>query len=124
MQGTPKGRGRVLGIGGVFLKSAHSDRLRAWYADNLGIAGGPDGATFAWRGLENPEVEQLTVWSVFPGDSNYFDPSPTPFMINYIVDDLDAVLEGLAAKGVAVDPKREDYPYGRFACWEPRGAGA
>jgi predicted enzyme related to lactoylglutathione lyase len=53
-------------------------------------------------------------------------------MINYIVDDLDALLAKLVSNGVAVDPKREDYDYGRFAwvldpdgnkieLWEPRG---
>jgi predicted enzyme related to lactoylglutathione lyase len=36
-------------------------------------------------------------------------------MINYIVDDLDAILAKLAARGVRIDPRREDYDYGRFA---------
>ncbi len=43
-------------------------------------------------------------------------------MINYQVEDLDAVLEALRAEGVTIDPKREDYDYGRFA-WivDPEG---
>jgi predicted enzyme related to lactoylglutathione lyase len=43
-------------------------------------------------------------------------------MINYRVYDLDALLEALRAEGVEIDPKREDYPYGRFA-WimDPEG---
>ena len=36
-------------------------------------------------------------------------------MIDYIVDDLDAFLAKCAANGVPIDPKREDYDYGRFA---------
>lgn len=35
-------------------------------------------------------------------------------MINYRVDDLDALLEQLRAEGVTIDPKREDYEFGRF----------
>jgi predicted enzyme related to lactoylglutathione lyase len=35
-------------------------------------------------------------------------------MINYIVDDLDAVLSELRAKGAQVDDKIEEYEYGRF----------
>ena len=124
-------RGRVIGIGGVFFKSGDEGRLRSWYADHLGIAGGADGFNFPWRSHDHPETERQTVWCVFPGATNYFGPSAAPFMINYIVDDLDALLNKLAHSGVAVDPKREDYPYGRFAwifdpdgnkieLWEPR----
>ena len=36
-------------------------------------------------------------------------------MINYRVDDLDGLLKNLAAAGVTIDPKRDDYSYGRFA---------
>jgi predicted enzyme related to lactoylglutathione lyase len=43
-------------------------------------------------------------------------------MVNFRVDDLDELLAELAAKGVKVDPKREDYVYGRFAwIWDPEG---
>jgi catechol 2,3-dioxygenase-like lactoylglutathione lyase family enzyme len=124
--------GRVIGVGGVFFKSADPDRLHSWYADNFGMTGGAAGCEFKWRSHDKPEIRQRTVWSVFPRESNYFDPSRAPFMINYIVDDLDAILANLARNGVDVDPKREDYDYGRFAwvvdpdgnkieLWEPRG---
>ena len=43
-------------------------------------------------------------------------------MINYIVDDLDAILAKLNASGVRIDPKREDHDYGRFAwIYDPDG---
>jgi predicted enzyme related to lactoylglutathione lyase len=62
------------------------------------------------------------VWALFEKHSKYFEPSPAPFMINYRVDDLDALLEALRVEGVEIDPKREDYDYGRFA-WitDPEG---
>ena len=31
-------RGRILGIGGVFFKSANRDQMREWYSKHLGIA--------------------------------------------------------------------------------------
>jgi catechol 2,3-dioxygenase-like lactoylglutathione lyase family enzyme len=122
-------KGRVTGIGGVFLKSKDQAGLSSWYADRLGI-----GPMFQWRSFENPQVEQVTAWSVFPEDSKYFDPSTAPFMINYVVDDLDALLEKLREAGVRIDPKREDGEYGRFAwifdpdgnkieLWEPATPG-
>jgi predicted enzyme related to lactoylglutathione lyase len=69
---------------------------------------------FHWRAADDPAREHMTVWSVFPGNTTYFDPGSAPFMINYIVDDLDAMLAKLQKSGVRIDPKREDYDYGRF----------
>jgi len=74
---------------------------------------------FKWR---NDDRDYLTVWSVFPGKTEYFSPSPASFMINYIVDDLDAFLAKCAANGVQIDSKREDHDYGRFAwIYDPDG---
>ncbi len=43
-------------------------------------------------------------------------------MINYIVDDLDAILAKFGANGVRIDPKREGYDYGRFVwIFDPDG---
>jgi predicted enzyme related to lactoylglutathione lyase len=43
-------------------------------------------------------------------------------MLNFQVDDLDAVLDRLASAGVTVDPKREDCDYGRFGWFtDPEG---
>lgn len=126
------GNGRVLGIGGIFFKSKDAGPLRNWYRDKLGFSTGPEGNMFPWRAAEAPHAEHVTVWSVFPGDSKYYD---APFMINYIVEDLDALLDRLKADGVKIDPKRDDTDYGRFAwiydadgnkieLWEPPPASA
>ena len=108
-------RGRILGIGGVFFKSANRDQMRKWYAVHLGLADKGQGAMLPWREHGNPQQEHVTVWTVFPAASSYFDPSPAPFMINYIVDDLDALLDRLQEEGVKIDPKRMNESYGRFA---------
>ncbi|HUI78482.1 MAG TPA: VOC family protein [Bryobacteraceae bacterium] len=114
--------GKVIGIGGVFLKSPDQKRLNAWYAEQLGIPQAEYGSHFKWRSFDDPNHEQLTTWSVFPSTSTYFDPSGAPFMINYIVDDLDSILAKLEKNGVPVDPKRENYDYGRFAwVYDPDG---
>jgi len=109
---------RVTGIGGVFLKSKDPDALRAWYRDHLGVAVEPyGGATFLWkddqRG-EGEEVEGSTTWSVFDDASDYFDPSPARFMINYRVTSLDRMLEQLRAAGATVDDRIQEMEYGRF----------
>jgi len=120
--GMPEERGRVIGVGGVFLKSPDKQRLSAWYGEHLGIRQDTHGAMFPWLSRDAPTREHFTIWSVFPSDSTYFDPSTAPFMINYIVDDLDALLAKLSQSGVRIDPKREDYDYGRFAwIYDPDG---
>ena len=105
-------RGRILGIGGVFLKSANRDQMREWYAKHLGLADKGAGAMLKWREHTDPQKEHVTVWTVFPSTSNYFDP---PFMVNYIVEDMDALLDRLKLEGVKIDDKRMNESYGRFA---------
>ena len=113
---------QVKGIGGVFFKAKDPAKLRAWYQEYLGIIPETEGhVAFWWKQVDNPE-DQMTVWSPFPQDTAYFEPTNAPFMINYIVDDLDGLLADLRAKGVSVDDKIEEYDYGRFG-WatDPEG---
>jgi catechol 2,3-dioxygenase-like lactoylglutathione lyase family enzyme len=111
----PEQRGRILGIGGIFFKSANRDQMREWYSKHLGLTDKGGGMMLPWRDHDDPKKEHVTVWSLFPASSNYFDPSPAPFMINYIVDDMDALLDRLKEEGVKIDPKRMNESYGRFA---------
>jgi catechol 2,3-dioxygenase-like lactoylglutathione lyase family enzyme len=111
--------GRILGIGGIFFKSADHKALQSWYQEKLGFQDRGYGVIFKWQ---NAGAEHLTTWCIFPGGTDYFNPSAAPFMINYIVDDLDAFLAKCAANGVKIDPKREDADYGRFAwIFDPDG---
>jgi predicted enzyme related to lactoylglutathione lyase len=106
---------RVTGIGGVFLKSPNPKALTAWYAEHLGIQLNDwGGAAFLWSD-EIPATTGTTAWSIFPEDTKHFGPGNQAAMINYRVDDLDALLEQLSAAGVTIDPKREEAGYGKFA---------
>lgn len=108
-------RGRIIGIGGVFFKSANAAQSRAWYSKHFGFADQGAGVTLPWREKDNPQNAHVTVWSVFPSDSKYFGPGSAQLMIDYIVDDLDAFLDRMKKEGVRIDPKRQDEAYGRFA---------
>jgi predicted enzyme related to lactoylglutathione lyase len=101
---------KVLGIGGVFFKAQDPQVVRDWYARVLGFEISKwGGAKFA-----HPAAGS-TNWSVFPADSDYYAPSTAPFMINYIVDDLDGVLARAKAEGAEPvgEPTSDDY--GKFA---------
>jgi len=115
---------KVTGLGGIFFKAENPGKQYEWYAKHLGIERGADGsgALFHWREADDAEQKGMTVWSIFPQHTRYFEPSQASFMLNYRVDDLDALLAKLAEEGVEIDPKREDQPYGKFA-WilDPEG---
>jgi predicted enzyme related to lactoylglutathione lyase len=102
-------------VSGVFLRSSDPNALAKWYSEKLGITLADfNGTAFQWSD-EVPAGTGMTAWSTFPTDTNYFGDSPQSTMINYRVDDLDALLEQLTAAGVWIDPKREAYGYGKFA---------
>ncbi len=113
---------RVTGLGGIFFKSEDPDQLREWYGKHLGIESEEWGAIFKWRDHETPAREGYTVWSPFEKETHYFAPSAKPFMINYRVENLAAVLEQLRQEGVAVDDKTEESEFGKFG-WvmDPEG---
>lgn len=111
----PKSQGRVLGIGGIFFKTADQAATREWYAKHLGLVDKGQGVMLPWREHDDPQKEHVTVWSTFPSNTKYFAPSQATFMLNYIVDDLDVLLERLQTEGVKIDPKRMNESYGRFA---------
>jgi len=107
-------RGRIIGIGGVFFKSANRDQTREWYSKHLGLTDKGSGAMLPWREHDDAQKEHVTVWTVFPATTKYLEPNQS-FMINYIVDDMDALLDRLQKEGVKIDPKRMNESYGRFA---------
>lgn len=107
---------RVTGIGGIFIKSDQPERLRAWYQRHLGIpveAWG--GCVFRWRDEHNPEGQGSTVWSISEASSSSdSEPGPAPFMVNYRVADLHALLALLRAEGCTVEEKVDESEYGKF----------
>jgi len=113
--GKPEMKGKIVGIGGIFFKSADPAQTREWYSKHLGLVDNGQGAILPWREKGDPENERMTVWRAFPITTKYFDPGTASFMVNYIVDDMDALLERLEKEGVKIDPKRQDGAFGRFA---------
>ena len=120
---------RVTGIGGVFFRARDPNTLTAWYEHHLGVPR-EHGETYGIF----PESHN-TVWSAFPDDTDYW-PAAKQGMVNYTVDDLDAMLTQLRAAGVEVDDSTHEIdgigrfgwavdPEGnRFELWEPASASA
>lgn len=114
---------RVTGIGGIFFQAKDPVALGAWYKRHLGIDVQEwGGAAFTWAdGAGNP-MKGTTIWSVGAIGSDSYSPSTAPFMINYRVEDLAALLQLLRAEGCNVLEKMDDSEFGKFG-WvvDPEG---
>ncbi len=121
--------GHVTGVGGIFFKAKDPKALAAWYRDVLGVP------LESWGGAmlhyDAPKHPPMLVWNAFPAATDYFAPSSSPFMINYAVDDMDAMVARLHAKGVQILKRDDSDENGRFAwivdpegnkveLWEPK----
>jgi len=122
---------KVTGLGGVFFKCDDPKAMNEWYAKNLGLPTSEYGTTFDWREADDPSKKGSTTWSAFPQDTKYFNPSTKPFMINYRVADLVALVDELKKENVTIVDEIVEYEYGKFVhvldpegniieLWEPK----
>ena len=122
---------KVTGVGGIFFKCKDPAKTTEWYQKHLGLDTNPYGATFEWyEGVDSTKKAQ-TQWTPFPETSKYFEPSSSGFMINYRVENLEALVDELKKEGVTIVDSIESYDYGKFVhildgegnkiqLWEPK----
>jgi predicted enzyme related to lactoylglutathione lyase len=125
---------KVTGIGGIFFKCKDPKAINEWYNTHLGFNTSPYGTSFEWRPIDPTEGEAkkgLTQWNPFAENTKYFEPSTKDFMINYRVENLEALVEELKKENVTILDKIETYDYGKFVhildiegnkiqLWEPK----
>lgn len=123
---------KVTGIGGVFFKAKDPEAVNEWYKKHLGFETTPYGTSFEWIDKDDPTKKGLTQWNPFKESTKYFEPSGKDFMINYRVENLEALVEELKQEGVTICDGIETYDYGKFVhimdlegnkiqLWEPMG---
>jgi predicted enzyme related to lactoylglutathione lyase len=124
---TPK----VTGIGGIFFFSDNPKETKEWYHKNLGIETNDYGSTFESRDLNKPDEINALQWTPFKKGSDYFAPSKKEFMINYRVQNIEALVNQLKENGVTILDSIATYDYGKFVhimdiegnkieLWEPK----
>ena len=106
---------KVIGLGGLFFKSADPDATRSWYARVLGMAFDDWGGLVFLPDAAAAQPGAGTVFSPFSAETDYFAPSDKEFMFNLMVDDLGAMLARCAAEGVEPVKVFPPEPNGRFA---------
>jgi predicted enzyme related to lactoylglutathione lyase len=111
---------RVTGIGGIFFKSKDPKATKDWYNKHLGLNTDQWGSTFWWKDKEGNDCS--TQWSLMKEDTDYYEPSKKPFMINYRVENLEELLEELKKEGVEIVGEMQTFDYGKFG-WimDPEG---
>jgi predicted enzyme related to lactoylglutathione lyase len=110
---------RVVGVGGIFFKAQDPEKLQAWYRDNLGLPSDEYGQMVFTK---DGDPDLSLVFAAHPANTTYFEPSQSPFMINFRVKDLPAMLAQLRAAGAEVDGNVMEESYGKFG-WvmDPEG---
>jgi predicted enzyme related to lactoylglutathione lyase len=122
---------KVTGIGGIFFKCKDPHKMKEWYQTHLGFGTEKYGTNFEWRQVADPTKKGSTIWSPFAETTKYFEPSTKDFMINYRVENIEALVEQLKNEGVTIADKIEDSDYGKFVhiidvegnkveLWEPK----
>jgi len=105
---------RVTGIGGIFFKCKDPKKVNEWYKTHLGLDTSPYGAKFEWKDQSASSENGYTLWSPFPETTNYFEPSEKDFMINYRVENIEALVSELKKEGVTILDEVATYDYGKF----------
>lgn len=110
---------KVTGLGGVFFLAKDVQSLKEWYRTHLGFQTTDWGATFIMETDEGKTTR--TEWSPF-GKTDYYQPSTLPYMFNYRVADLRALLTQLAESGIQPVGDVQEFEYGKFG-WimDPEG---
>jgi predicted enzyme related to lactoylglutathione lyase len=105
---------KVTGIGGIFFKCKDPKKMKEWYQQNLGLNTNQYGAVFEWHQGADSTRKGFTNWSPFKETTKYFEPSTRDFMINYRVENIQSLIDGLKQNGVTVLDSIETYNYGKF----------
>lgn len=121
--------GKVIGIGGIFIRFKDPTAMKEWYKVVLGMTPNDYGVLFSFNGNEHSKgYLQL---GTFPSDSDYFGKQSQQCMLNFRVDDLDGMMANLLSNQVKIVNDPEEYPYGKFLhiedpegnrieLWEPK----
>ena len=123
---------KVTGVGGIFFKCKDPKKMTEWYKEHLGLSTNPwGGASFEWYEGADSTKKGQTQWQPFPETTKDFEPSTKDFMINYRVENLEALVDELKKNGVTIVDKIQDSDYGKFVhildaegnkveLWEPK----
>lgn len=104
--------GKIIGLGGVFIKFRDPKQMNTWYKEVLGLNTNDYGVLFAYNHTANQRA--FLQLGTFPTDSDYFGEASQQVMLNFRVENLNALAGQLRTAGVKILDEIESYEYGSF----------
>ena len=111
--------GFIMGFGGIYVKSSNPDSLANWYKKTFELSNDlpneEDNSllTFRWSNLQTNQ-KGMTILSIINDKTDYFEPSKENFMINFIVNNLDKMVEHLINLDVKIVDGIQKFAYGKI----------
>lgn len=103
--------GKVIGIGGIFFKFEHPDKMREWYQTVLGLTTNDYGVLFQFNHTTSKGYLQL---GTFEQSTDYFGAKEQQAMLNFRVDNMEELKQHLIENDVPILNEMEEYEYGKF----------
>lgn len=104
--------GKVIGIGGIFLKFEDPKKMREWYEKVLGLTTNDYGVLFQFN--HSSQQRGYLQLGTFEKSTNYFGSENQQTMINLRVDDMESMMNVLIENNVPILNELEEYEYGKF----------
>jgi catechol 2,3-dioxygenase-like lactoylglutathione lyase family enzyme len=102
--------GKLIGIGGVFIKCNDPKKMNEWYKNTLGLTINDYGVLFEFNHISNGNA--FLQLGTFPENTDYFGRSEQKYMLNFRVDNLISFLE---QRNLTPIEEIAVYEYGKFA---------
>jgi catechol 2,3-dioxygenase-like lactoylglutathione lyase family enzyme len=102
---------KVTGIGGFFFRARDPQGLAVWYRDHLGV----DPVPASYDDVPWAQKAGPTVFAPFEEETDYFGARENQFMVNFRVEDLEAMIAQLEGAGIEVRRWGDPAPNGVFA---------
>lgn len=123
-------KGKIIGLGGVFIKFQDPKRMMNWYKEVLGLNTNDYGVLFAYN--HSAKQRAFLQLGTFEANTSYFGKAEQGVMLNFRVQNIENLITDLKAKNVKVVDELESYDYGKFIhiedpegnrieLWEPVG---
>lgn len=107
--------GKIIGLGGVFIKFKDPKKMNAWYKEVLGMTTNDYGVLFGYNHEAAGKKTAFLQLGTFESTTKYFGSESQQVMLNFRVSSIEAFLEKLKTRGVKIVDDVQSYEYGKFA---------
>ena len=104
--------GKVIGLGGVFIKFNDPTKMTQWYSEVLGLITNDYGVLFSFNSTKS--TTSLLQLGTFATESDYFGKKSQQVMLNFRVDNLELMVKRITNLNVPILDEMETYEYGKF----------